>query len=131
VNNSAKVSGSAILTSDPNGVLVSCNPMEPQYDFIDQDLRNSLDHVHPKNTCRSWTGNRLATNSTELAISTFGQDLSFSIEHNESLEVSKLQSKRQMGSPMVIILLQLRTEVELLQEFLFIRCPETMELRSR
>lgn len=78
VNNTANFSGSAILTTDPEGVFISCSRTVLQYQFMDPLRLSSLDLAQPKRLCRSWTGNRLAMGAPGDVVGTYGRALSFS-----------------------------------------------------
>lgn len=87
VQNFAGVSGSAIWTTDPHGVLVSCGPIKPHDDIIDRDGHSPLVFVHPKRLCPSWTGNRLARDAPGDVVGTYGRALSFSTSLENEVHV--------------------------------------------
>eukprot|EP00210_Caulerpa_lentillifera_P000359 g352.t1 len=86
-NNSAGFSGAAILTSDPEGVLFTCNNTDTQTEFMNRQDLNSLDLVHPKRLCRSWRRNRVRNNAHGGVIGNYGRYLSFSTASNDEVQI--------------------------------------------
>eukprot|EP00210_Caulerpa_lentillifera_P000358 g351.t1 len=87
VDNTASFSGAAILTSDPEGVLFTCNNTDTQTEFIDRQDFNSLDLVHPKRLCKSWRRNHVTNNAHGGVIGNYGRHLSFSTASNGEVQI--------------------------------------------
>lgn len=81
-NNSATVSGSAILATTPYNVLVACTTLIKHASsvFISQHILSMIKSkrvkkIDPNNTCPSWQGNSLPFDAPGDVIGTFGQHL--------------------------------------------------------
>eukprot|EP00210_Caulerpa_lentillifera_P006657 g6360.t1 len=70
--NIASQTGSAILTTDPRGVLMSCNYSPQESHFLDQDHLSLLFVVDPHNVCKSWIGNQLTEKAVGDVVGTYG-----------------------------------------------------------
>lgn len=88
VKNTAFNSGSAILTSDPKRVLVSCKKKTSYYDFVDQNALSLLQSVDPKRLCSSWKRNSHEINGQGKVISTYGRLLFFSTNHRDETRIT-------------------------------------------
>jgi len=85
VNNSATQLGSAILSTNVEDVLVSCQfDGGTQKKFLQQDDVIVLARLDPKKLCDSWNGNHLATSGMSGVVGTFGKRLSFSMNSSNS-----------------------------------------------
>eukprot|EP00210_Caulerpa_lentillifera_P003973 g3792.t1 len=109
LNNIAGQSGAAILTSDPEAVLVSCSKQQLQRRFPNSTQLSSLQIISPVRQCKSWRRNKVARKTSCDSISTFGRFIHLSTKPNEKGKVKSAVNSTLMlenvvsGAPLPVI----------------------------
>lgn len=86
-DNSAGQSGAAVLTTDPEGVLISCIPQRLQTTFLDAEGVSALETMDPMGLCNSWMRNQVTSDAPGDTVGTFGRVLSFSTDPEEEGQI--------------------------------------------
>lgn len=95
VDNSAVLSGAAILLSDPESVLVSPMFSEgKQEGFLDIANNALLSPVNHQGQYKSWTGNRVLTKDAGGVVGTYGRSLSFSVNSSSGSRIIPEEDSR-------------------------------------
>eukprot|EP00210_Caulerpa_lentillifera_P003975 g3794.t1 len=95
VNNSANRSGSAIISTHANGVLIDCDYRgKRNQGFLDQTNFSSLEQLDPRQLCKKWIENSLVSDEYAGIVGTYGQEikLTISLEDNDVRLVGNAQT---------------------------------------